>query len=55
MSGKVETSSQNGGIYEEAEQNPALILTETNQIQKENPQAKEKMFNAIMKGEIYKW
>lgn len=26
-----------------------------NQIQKENPQAKEKMFNAIMKGEIYKW
>ena len=25
------------------------------QIQKENPQAKEKMFNAIMKGEIYKW
>lgn len=26
-----------------------------NQIQKENPQAKEKMFNAIMKGEIYQW
>ena len=26
-----------------------------NQIQKENHQAKEKMFNAIMKGEIYKW
>ena len=25
------------------------------QIQKENPQAKEKMFNAIMKGEIYQW
>ena len=25
------------------------------QIQKENHQAKEKMFNAIMKGEIYKW
>ena len=25
------------------------------QIQKENPQAKEKMFTAIMKGEIYKW
>lgn len=26
-----------------------------NQIQKENHQAKEKMFNAIMKGEIYQW
>ena len=26
-----------------------------NQIQKENSQAKEKMFNAIMKGEIYQW
>ena len=26
-----------------------------NKIQKENPQAKEKMFNAIMKGEIYQW
>jgi len=25
------------------------------QMQKENPQAKEKMFNAIMKGKIYKW
>ena len=25
------------------------------QIQKENHQAKEKMFNAIMKGEIYQW
>ena len=25
------------------------------QIQKENPQAKEKMFNAIMKGKIYQW
>ena len=25
------------------------------QIQKENPNVKEKMFNAILKGKIYQW